>query len=268
MARGGSHDDEQGWPHVSKITLGNVVISGYSRSPKLLKGAFVQLGDGFLGPIPNIIIFQYNPETMTRSLSPWLPREREPTPNSKAEPENAQPFDPSETFQLTLQLDAADALEDPISNPVAMVSGIADRIAALEMLLYPPDENPVGQLVSAIGDTLGVGDGEEEKTPRRSVSVVLFVWGPGRIVPVRLTSFSVEEQMYSPRLYPIRAKVTVSLRVLTAESFTCSRSKEQTPKTAEEIAMWAYKFTRDQKAALAVANVANTTESILGLLPF
>lgn len=109
--------------------------TGYSQSPKLLKGALVELSEPFLGPIPNVIVFQYNPETLTRELMPWAP----PTEAEGTEPPTsgtAQPFDPTETFSLALELDAADALEEPESHPVAVLAGVADRIAALEMLLY------------------------------------------------------------------------------------------------------------------------------------
>ncbi len=174
---------------------------------------------------------------------------------------SAQPFDPGESFTLTLELDATDALEDPDNHPVAVVSGIADRIAALEMLLYP-----VGDKGSLLGKAFASLGGIKKFVPRGSVSMVLFVWGPGRIAPVRLTSFSVEEQAFSPTLYPIRAKVSVGMQVLTEEAIKqVSRGK---PSTSRELAIAAYKYTRGQKEALARANVANNVESSLGMLPF
>lgn len=83
----------------------------------------------------NIIAFQYNPETLTRKLTPWSASEWQGERWGQENP-SAQPFDPGETFTLTLELDATDALEDPDNHPVAVVSGVADRIAALEMLLF------------------------------------------------------------------------------------------------------------------------------------
>src|SRR5215469_16084140 len=123
--------------------------SGYSRSPKLLKGALIQFSAPLLIPIPNIIIFQYNPETMSRSLTPWAPPSEESVAKAQKEVPNflnlmAQPFDPHESFSLTLELDAADALEEPLSHPVAVIAGVADRIAAMEMLLYPPEKSALG----------------------------------------------------------------------------------------------------------------------------
>ena len=232
------------------------MADGYSRSPKLLKGALVELAEPFLGPIPNIILFQYNPETVTRTLTPWAPPAEDDA--AQASDGTAQPFDPSESFTLDLELDATDALEEPLTHPVAVLSGVADRIAALEMLLYPLGD-------SLLGGALGSLFGAVEAVPRASVPIVLFVWGPGRIVPVRLTSFTVEEQAYNPILYPIRAKVSVGLKVLTDAAFT-KPGKELT--LAEEIAVGAYKWTRGQKEVLARLNLLNSAESILGMLSF
>jgi hypothetical protein len=82
---------------------------------------------------------------------------------------------------------------------------------------------------------------------------------------VRLKTFKVEEEAFSPSLYPIRATVTVGLQVLTAESFEKPGKKLS---IGEELAVAAYNFTRGQKETLARMNLANTAESILGLLPF
>jgi hypothetical protein len=247
------------------------MTDGYSRSPRLLKGALVEFSSRFIGPIPNIIIFQYNPEKLSRSLKPWQPpsSESEGGDESEEQPPQvsgislAQPFDPNETFTLSLELDATDALEVPESHPVAVISGIADRIAAMEMLLYPDREGGgLGELVGAIGDALGGAGGDEEE-PRYSVPIVLFVWGPGRILPVRLTSFSVDEEAFSTTLYPIRAKVSIGLRVVSPAELASHPDS-----IARDLAAFAYKFTTGQKETLAMANTANNVESILGLLPF
>jgi len=238
-------------------------MSNFPRSPKLLKGALVEFSERFIGPVPNIIIFQYNPETLSRSLNPWkLPEEDEekPVEKKKQEKSTAQPFDPDETFTLNLELDATDALEVPEMHPVAVISGVADRIAAMEMLLYPDKEG--SDLVGAIGDVLSLTS-EDEPEPRHSVPIVLFVWGPGRIVPVRLTSFSVEEQAFSTTLYPIRSKVSIGLSVLSPHDL-----KTHPNTISKEIAITAYDFTLAQKNLLAAANLANSVESILGMLPF
>lgn len=259
----------------------------YSKTPKLLKGAIIQFSAPMLVPIPNIIIFQYNPETLSRTLTPWSPLERQREYSDQGEVTNtvaltgeqinqlAQPYDPNETFSVALELDATDALEHPDSHPIAVVSGVADRIAALEMLLYPPGESALGGLLNVSID-ISIGSGglsatagaEARAAQRRSVPIVLFFWGPGRIVPVRITSFSVEEQAFSPILYPIRAKVTVGMRVLDENDLVTIEGTAPNFETASvALAKACYKFTRAQKELLATANIANSVESIMSMLP-
>lgn len=258
--------------------------TGYSRSPWLLKGALIQFSAPMLIPIPNIIIFQYNPETMTRTLVPWQPAQPEIEYNddgsiksSKLTGEQrnqlSQPFDPQETFSLTLELDAADALEHPDLHPVARVAGVADRIAAMEMLCYPPGAGAIGGLLN-VSVNVSIGGGgisakigaAADVVERKEVPIVLFFWGPGRIVPVRITSFSVEEQQYSPLLYPIRAKVSLGLRVLD-ENDLVNIEGDAKKSAIVAVAKACYKFTQAQKEALATANLANSVESIIGMLP-
>lgn len=257
------------------------MANGFTRSPKLLKGALIQFKAPMLIPIPNIIVFQYNPETMTRTLTPWTPIEREATYNEQGratltaltdEQTNQlrQPFDPTETFNLSLELDAADALEEPSSHPIATIAGVADRISAMEMLCYPPGPGAIGGLLNVsvnVSLTSGISFGSaSDVVPRRDVPIVLFFWGPGRIVPVRITTFNVEEQQYSPLLYPIRAKVTIGLKVLD-ENHLLNIAGDTSQSAIVEIAKACYKFTQAQKEALATANIANSVESIIGMLP-
>jgi hypothetical protein len=254
--------------------------TGYSRAPKLLKGALIEFSERIIGPIPNVIIFQYNPESMTRTLEVWNQASDASGAGTSASNDTShtsQPFDPPESFTLTLELDAADELETPALHPVAFISGVADRIAAMEMLLYPQTDSLLGGLLGSITGSLSVGasvgsgggiggalgGASTQPVPRTTVPVLLFVWGPGRIVPVRLTTFSVEEQAYSPLLYPIRAKVSMGMKILTPKDFpACKRT------TSQDLAIAAFNFTRKQKEVLAAANTANSIESILGMLPF
>ena len=242
---------------------------GYSRSPKLLKGAIIQFSAPLFVPIPNIIIFQYNPETMSRTLTPWAPPTDEQLKNDKKIEENlAQPYNPDETYNITLELDAADDLENPLAHPVAVAVGVADRIAALETLMYPPDSSTIGGL---LGGTVTTGPGgftltskstEVVKADRKKVPIVLFFFGPGRILPVRIATFSVDEQAYSPLLYPLRAKVTLGLKVLDPASLTDDGT------AAFKIAKACYKITRSQTEALAIArNAENAVDALMGILP-
>jgi hypothetical protein len=236
--------------------------------------------------VPNIIVFQYNPETMSRTLTPFQPLE---LPKIQLRPgeqlgENeafqaymekreslAQPYDPDENFSLTLELDATDALETPDRHPVAVLTGVADRLAAIEMLAYPPGDSVAGNLLGAASASLsgGIsfgGAGALGAVERKEAPVVLFFWGPGRIVPVRLKTLSIEEQQYSPTLYPLRAKVSIGMRVLDLDDLVMLDGNPATGPIVE-IAKGCYTFTRAQKEALATANLLNSAESILGMLP-
>ena len=229
--------------------------SEFPRRPKIIKGALIKLSEEFLGPVPNIILFQFNPEKISRTISGL---ESKMGKKRSGEQTSAQPEDPGEKLSFSLEFDAADMLDEPETHPVAVISGVADRIAALELLLYPAGTGDIGQLA-----TFSTGQGKT--LPRKSVPIVLFVWGSGRIVPVRLTEFRVEEEAYSTTLYPIKATVTVTLQILTEKALTdIGRNKS----TGEKLAIEAYKYTIAQKELLAKANLANSAESILGMIPF
>ena len=266
--------------------------TGYSRSPKLLKGAIIQFSAPMLVPIPNIIIFQYNPETMTRTLAPWAPPVRDTNASQggsnqawSSEMGNLsneqinhlrQPFDPDESFSVSLELDAADALEHPELHPVAVLAGVGDRIAALEMLCYPPplDSAAGGVMSVSVGASVsgaasaaaGASSTKADVVPRLEVPLILFFWGPGRILPVRIMNFSVEEQQYSPLLYPLRAKVTLSMKVITPAQLADPKADFARGKLIDLVTA-CYQFTMAQKKALALANLANGVESIIGMLP-
>lgn len=229
--------------------------SGSQRTPRVVKGAFVQLVKNLVGIVPNIVVFQYNPEKLTHALTPWNPFETDQTQRGAQAP-TVQPFNPRETFSLAIELDAADDLED--GKPLAIVAGVADRLAALKKLTLPT-KGPIGDLIESATALAG---GAAAQAQRPTVPIVLFAWGPGRILPVRITSFSVEETLFSPTLHPLQAKVTLALEVLTPDVFKCHRDP------TADLAVAAYNFTKAQEDALAVANLANTADSLLGFLPF
>jgi len=228
--------------------------SGSTHAPKVAKGAFVQIVPNMVGFIPNIVVFQYNPDRLTHALTPWNPFETDQTQRGAQAP-TVQPFNPRETFSLAIELDAADGLED--GNPTTLLVGIADRLAALKKLTLP-SQGPIGDLIASATALAGKAN---KQAQRPTVPIVLFVWGPGRILPVRITSFSVEETLFSPTLHPIQAKATLALEVLTPDVFKCQRDP------TADIAVAAYNFTKTQEDALAVANIANSVGSILGMLP-
>jgi hypothetical protein len=229
--------------------------TGLKRSPRFEKGALVQLVKGLTGVVPNVIPFQYNPEKLSHTLTPWNPFEVDQTQRGSQAP-TVQPFDPKESFNLTLEIDATDDLED--NNPVAKRVGVADQLAALKKLTLPT-EGLIGDLIASARVLVGKA---AKHAVRSTVPVLLFVWGPGRILPVRVTSFSVEETLFSPSLHPIQATVTLGLEVLTPDVFKCQHD------ITADIAVAAYNFTKLQEDTLAAAHIANNIDAIRGLLPF
>lgn len=171
-------------------------------SPKLTKGAIVGI-DPF-NPLASVVIFQYNPKTMTRRLEAATPSgegtQRETLRLSGA---------PKETIDLEVEIDATDQLE--ASDPVAQELGIYPQLSALEMLLYPKS-------AQVIKNTVLMAAGVTEIIPP-STPFTLFVWGIKRVVPVRLSSFSITEEEYDPNLNPIRATASLGLQVLSYNDF-------------------------------------------------
>ncbi len=174
--------------------------SEFPGAPKLLKGALV----AFEGPVPipkSIIVFQYNPEAVSRSFS----RQGESDPEGGAgDTQNSLP--PIERFQVSVELDAVDQLEDPASNAGVVASGLHGTLAALELLMYP------SSTVLILNKALALA-GSSMIVPA-AVPTVLLVWGPERVVPVRVESVSVAETAFDQRLNPIQAKVELGLRTL------------------------------------------------------
>jgi len=231
---------------------------------KFLRGALIELMPTQPIPLPNIIIFQFNPESITHA---WTPAKAD---SDKADSHKAN-FDPlavtgspGETFDFTLAMDSNDMIADgsPVAEGIATVSGIYTRIAALEMLLYPTAD-VTGGLLGTVSAALGGGaPAADSAVPANHLPTVLFVWGPGRIVPVVVTALSFTETMYDPVLLnPIHAEAKITLRVLTPEELNYVKGP------LSDIANNAYKYSQGLREALALANLANAAESAIGMLP-
>jgi hypothetical protein len=183
------------------------MASEHPRSPKLLKGGLAVYRSQTPGPPPNIVVFQYNPEQLTRSLAMRAaPREAS---NVGAAREDVLRVlgPPVETINLSIELDAADQLAEPDANSSTVALGLHPALATLELLLYPP--------ISEFQLSLSLASGGQVQICPADLPLVLLVWGPSRVVPVMLTSFSITEQFFDPQLNPIQAKIDLGLRVLT-----------------------------------------------------
>ena len=228
--------------------------TGYSRSPKLVRGALVQLVEDIIGPVPNVVPFQFNAETVSRTITPSSPSDVDPNGQGQVDP-TAQPVEPKEVITLTIEFDAADGLEE--DDAVASEFGVMDRVAAIEKFLQPT-KGLLGDLVGAAAALVGA----PMPPSRPSVPIAFFVWGKTRIVPVRVTDYSIEETSFLPNLAPLMVKINLSLTVLTPDDFKCAKGP------VVEIAVAAYRLHKVQQGALAIAHTARNASKALSLLPF
>jgi hypothetical protein len=171
------------------------------RSPRLIKGGIVLI-DPKSGAVVRSIALQYNPDTLSRTLQVQA---------AGAEGDRLEALrlkgPPNETIKLDAEIDATDQMEFPDQNPVTGEFGIFPQLAALETLIYPTSAS----LSSANGLA---GAGTLEIAPAET-PLSLFVWSKSRVVPVRVTDFSITEEAFDPNLNPIRAKISLGFRVLT-----------------------------------------------------
>ena len=167
-------------------------------SPLLQKGA-IQVLEPNTGIPLNTIRLQYNPESIKRHLQPQSVGDQ---------PDRTEVLrlkgPPIETINCDVEIDATDQLE--VSNPTTLSLGIQPQLAALELLVYPSSALLIANEVLSLIGTI-------EILPMSS-NLTLFVWGPNRVTPVRITGIEITEEAFDPRLNPIRAKVSLSMRVL------------------------------------------------------
>jgi hypothetical protein len=163
-----------------------------------MKGALIGV-DPF-NPVASVIVFQYNPDSLTRTLEAQGGAEG----GDRSELLRLK-GPPVESIKLDVEIDASDQLET--DNATALSVGIYPQLSALEMLIYPKS-------ALVIANTVLLAAGTIEVIPAMA-PLTLFVWGAKRTVPVRLKEFSITEEAYDASLNPIRAKVSLGLRVLT-----------------------------------------------------
>lgn len=169
----------------------------FPNSPRLQKGAIIGVDPA--NPLASVVIFQYNPDTLTRTIN---------AQTSGRDGDRGEALrlkgPPQETIRLDLEIDAADQLERADGTATAL--GIHPALASLEMLLYPKS-------AMMIANEVLLNVGMIEVVPPEA-PLALFAWGVKRMLPVRVTSLSVTEEAFDPTLNPIRARITVEMRVL------------------------------------------------------
>ncbi len=174
-------------------------------SPRLVKGGLAILAPGG-GPVRRLIALQYNPDTLTRSFQVQ-------GAGGDGGGERAQPFrlkGPAvESIRLDAEIDAADQLQFPDRHPDAVAYGIAPQLAALESLVHPSVADLLAHEARAASGQLEIVAPE--------APLVLFVWSRQRVVPVRVTEFTITEEAFDPALNPLRARVSLGLRVMSTD---------------------------------------------------
>jgi len=183
-------------------------MTAFPGSPRILKGGIVLLDPNSFAVLPNgIIVLQYNPDTLTRTLK--IKGATEGGDRSEALRLTGPPV---ETIKLDAEIDATDQLELPDQNQNTVAHGLFPQLAALETLVYPPSARLQANFALAESGTL-------EIMPILA-PLSLFVWSASRIVPVRLTDFSITEEAFDPALNPLRAKVSLGMQVLSTDDLS------------------------------------------------
>jgi hypothetical protein len=182
-------------------------MTTFPRSPKLTRGGLIAL-DPKTARILRIIVFQFNPDTVTRTLQPQTIGQE---PGDRLEALRLK-GPPHETIKLDAEFEATEELEKPndsAANQIVAKVGLSAQLAALETIVYPSSTQLLANDLQAQRGTIEIAPVEAPLT--------LFVWSRNRIMPVRVTDWSVTEEAFDTSLNPIRAKVSLGMRVLTVD---------------------------------------------------
>jgi hypothetical protein len=220
----------------------------------LLRGAMIEYGTGLIGPIPNVLIFQFNPESLSRTMQ--IPQR----PTGATQRETTQAGEKTfEKISFKAHFSAANMLDE--DKDLAKLFGIGPQLCALEKMVLPSSKiaGLIGKAIDAIGDALGVGgddDAPAQPIPREKYPRILFIWGLTRVLPVTIDSMTISEVEYDSILNPLRAEVDLQLSVITIDQ--CSD---------DVLGKGALEYSTIAKEAQAIANLANTAEQIVELIP-
>jgi hypothetical protein len=175
-------------------------MTAFPGSPRLVRGGLVVI-DPDTAAVQRFIAMQYNPDSITRTL------QIQSAGDGAAHAEVMRlKGPPVETIRLEAEIDATDQLERPRENPNTVSFGLQPQLAALELLTYPS--------LQEVQSNRALADGGMLEILPAAAPLTLFVWSQKRVMPVRITDFSITEEAFDPALNPIRAKVSLGLRVL------------------------------------------------------
>lgn len=222
---------------------------------RFLRGALIEYGTELMGPIPNAVIFQFNPESLTRTLR--IPER----PTSATTRETTQAGEKTlESIGLKAHFSAADLLGE--NAVLARLFGIGPQLSALEKMVQPSAEiagligKAVGAITGALG-ALGGGEAPSQPIPREKYPRILFIWGLARVLPVTIGSMRITELEYDALLNPLRAEVDLELTVNVVDIAS-----------DDILAKGALEYSTIAKEAQAIANLANTVSQVIDMVPF
>jgi len=176
-------------------------MTTFPGSPRLIRGGIILIDPG-TSRVLRIIALQYNPDNLSRTLQVQgiggEGGDRMEALRLKGPP--------VETIKLEAEIDATDQLEFPNTYSTVAEVGIHPQLAALETIVYPSSLQLLANNRLAKLGTLEIAPME--------APLSLFIWSKNRILPVRLTEFSITEEAFDTALNPIRAKVSLGMRVM------------------------------------------------------
>ena len=184
-------------------------MSAFPGSPRVVKGGIV-LVDPDIGTVIRVIPLQYNPDSVSRTLQ--IRGAGEAGDRTEALRLTGPPI---ESIKVEVEFDATDQLEFPDQNPTTAQNGLHAQLAVLETIVYPDS----AQIQAA--DALA-RSGTLEIVPAQA-PLTLFIWSKNRVLPVRFTELSITEEAFDPLLNPIRAKVSLGMRVLSTNDLLSSQ---------------------------------------------
>ncbi|HEY4386519.1 MAG TPA: hypothetical protein VGN34_18845 [Ktedonobacteraceae bacterium] len=209
----------------------------YPHGPRLQKGSIVTVGS--FGTLATIA-FQYNPETIKRSLQPQMAGGDEGQRSQVVRYTDA----PVETIDVEITLDASDQLER--GDASTSQAGIYPQLSLLELLTYPTSQQIIQNTVLLELGTLEVAP--------LAAPLTLFMWGPNRVLPVRLNTLNISEELFDPHLNPLRATVSLNMRALSYSDLA--------PYTQGYNLFLAYQQTKEAMAAQASSHGAGSVAGI------
>ena len=209
------------------------------------KGALVQLVSGLSPGVPNVVIFQFNPDSMRHTVG------HDTGMSATTGTAGANPLavagSPGESFSFTLEMDVDDSLAGPGTQLVSAAAsvGLYPRLAALETFVHPVP---------------AAATGSSQPTPAGVLPTVLFVWNSGRILPVRVTSLTITEKLYDQDLNPTHAEANIDLRVLTGDDLASLGG------AIGQLARAAYQYTQSKRVAAVVHNLVASEQQLIDMV--